>query len=122
MFFTLTGCGDLFGKKVVEQKLENGRLKADCELDMDEFKDILDRPITGAINCLEKNLKIFMDVSELGRGGKLSRKSLLNYLKRNRPDTDEKTISIINTVFPLSASSISFAILSLILLFIVPCL
>jgi hypothetical protein len=102
MFFTLTGCGDLFGKKVVEKKLENGRLKADCELDMDEFKYILDRPITGAINCLEKNLKIFMDVSELGRGGKLSRKSLLNYLKRNRPDTDEKTISIINTVFALS--------------------
>lgn len=102
MQLTLTGCGDLFGKKIADKPLGSSRLKADCELDMDEFADILDRPITRAINCLEKNLNIFMDVSELGRGGKLSRVALINYLKRNRPDTNSKTISIINSVFALS--------------------
>ena len=99
---TLTGCSDLFGKKVADKPLGSSRLKADCELEMDEFANILDRPITSAINCLEKNLNIFMDVSELGKGGKLSRTSLLNYLKRNRPDTDDKTFAIINSVFALS--------------------
>ncbi len=102
MQLTLTGCSDLFGKKVAEKALGGGRLKADCELDMDEFSDILNRPITGAINCLEKNLNIFMDVSELGRGGMLSRVALINYLKRNRPVTNPKTFSIINSVFALS--------------------
>jgi len=102
MLLTLSGCGDLFGKKVTDKPLGSGRLKANCELDMDEFADILDRKITPAINCLEKNLNIFMDVSELGRGGKLYRVSLINYLKRNRPNTPAKTISVINSIFALS--------------------
>ena len=55
MQLTLTGCGDLFGKKVKDNALESGRLKADCELNMDDLADILDREITGSINCLEKN-------------------------------------------------------------------
>lgn len=102
MQLTLTGCGDLFGKKIADKPLGNSRLKADCELVMDEFADILDRDISAAIGCLEKNLNIFMNVSELGRGGKLSRTSLLNYLKRNRPETNPKTFAIINSVFSLS--------------------
>lgn len=102
MQLTLSGCGDLFGKKVVEKPLNSSRLKADCELDMDQFSEILEAPITPAINCLEKNLNIFMDVSELGKGGKLSRVALTNYLKRNRREIPENTYSIINAIFSLS--------------------
>ena len=78
------------------------RLSAGCTLDMDELTDILDRPVTSAINCLEKNLNLFMDVSELGRGGKLSRTSLVAYLRRNKPDIKENTYAAINAVFDLS--------------------
>lgn len=102
MQLTLTGCGDLFGKKVAEKPMGGTRLKANCELDLDDLADILDRPITSTLNCLEKNLEIFMDVSELGRGGKLSRPSLINYLKRNKPDIDQHTYAAINAVFDLS--------------------
>lgn len=99
---TLTGCGDLFKKPVVTAALESGQLRADCELNMDELADILDRPITGTINCLEENLNIFMDVSEVGQGGKLSRSSLINYLKRNKPEIKENTYAIIDSIFSLS--------------------
>lgn len=92
----------MFGKKVVKNKLSSSTTNANCDLDMDRFSDILESKITGTINCLEKNLNIFMDVSELGRGKKLSRTALIKYLKRNRPDTTPKTISVINTVFALS--------------------
>lgn len=102
MQLSLTGCGDLFGKKVVKKAMDNGRFSAGCELDMDKFKLILDEPIESDINCLEKSLNLFMDISELGRGGKLSRVALTNYLKRTRPDTDPKTYAVINSVFALS--------------------
>lgn len=102
MQLSLAGCSDLFGKKVVEKAMSNGRLKANCELNMDAFKDILRYKITADINCLEKTLNLFMDVSELGKGGKLSRVALTNYLKRNRPDTDPKTYSVIDSIFALS--------------------
>lgn len=99
---TLTGCGDLFKKDVVDKPLESSRLRADCELNMDDLSDILERPITGTINCLEKNLNLFMDVSELSRGEKLARVALVKYLKRNKPDIDPKTYAIIDAVFALS--------------------
>ena len=98
---TLTGCGDLFKKDVVDKPLESSRLRADCELNMDDLQDILERPITGTINCLEKNLNLFMDVSELSRGQKLSRVALINYLKRNKPDIEPKTYAVIDAVFAL---------------------
>ena len=82
--------------------MTNSRLKADCELDMDQFADILKASITPTINCLEKNLNIFMDVSELGRGGKLSRTALTKYLRRNRREIPENTYNIINAVFSLA--------------------
>ncbi len=97
----LSGCGDLFKKNVVTAKLESSRLKADCELVIDDLADILERPITDTLNCLEKNLNIFMDVSELGRGGKLSREALINYLKKNKPEIKPNTYPAINAVFDL---------------------
>lgn len=102
MQFTLVSCGDLFGKKESEKKLENGQLKANCELNMDEFAQILDKSILPSLNCLEKNLNIFMNISELGKGGKLSRVALTNFLKRNKPDMDQKTYTVIDSIFALS--------------------
>jgi hypothetical protein len=102
MLLSLSGCGDLFKKPVVSAALESSRLKADCELDMDELADILDRPITGTLSCLQKNLEIFIEVSELGRGGKLSREGLINYLKRNKPDIKPSTYPAIHAVFDLA--------------------
>jgi hypothetical protein len=102
MTLTLTGCGDLFSKKVAEQKLESTRLKANCDLDMDELADILVKPITGTLTCLQKNLEIFIQVSELGRGGKLSRVALVNYLKQNMPNIKPSTYPAIHAVFDLA--------------------
>ena len=102
MQLTLTGCGDLFGKKVVDKPVGSSRMNAGCELDMDELQDILDRPITGTLDCLQKSLFLFIDVSELGRGGRLSRTSFLTYLKINRPEISVGTLAAINAVFDLS--------------------
>lgn len=101
--FTLSGCGDMFGKKVIKAKLESTATNANCELDMDRFSEILESDITESIKCLEKNLNIFMNISELGRGQKLSRVALINYLRFNEPSTTEKTIAVVNTVFSMAA-------------------
>jgi hypothetical protein len=102
MLLSFSGCGDLFKKDVVKKPLESDRLRADCELDMDEFSLILEQDITGSINCLEENLNIFINASELGRGGRLPRISLLNYLRRNRPEMKPNAFAIIDAVFSLS--------------------
>jgi hypothetical protein len=102
MLISLSGCGDLFKKEIIKKGLESGRLRADCELEMDEFALFLKQDITASINCLEENLNIFINVSELGRGGRLSRTSLLNYLKRNRPELKPNAFAIINSVFSMS--------------------
>ncbi len=99
---SLAGCGDLIGKKLIDSSLESSRTRANCELNMDEISDILTKKITGTIDCLEKNLEIFIDMSELGRGEVLSRTSLINYLKRNRPDIKPKTFEVIDVIFALS--------------------
>ena len=98
----MAGCGDLFKKDVVTKPLNSSQLRADCELNMDRFSLILKELITQDINCLEKNLDIFMNVSEIGRGGRLNRVSLVNYLKRNRPEMDPKTYTVIKSVFDLA--------------------
>lgn len=82
--------------------MNNTRFKANCELEIKDFSLILEENITPTINCLEKNLNIFMDVSELGKGGKLSRVALINFLKQNRDDFEPKTLAIINSVFSLA--------------------
>lgn len=102
MFLTLTGCSDLFGKKVVEKPMNSERFRANCTLDMDAISLILEENISEQLNCLGKNLDIFMDVAELGRGGKLSRVSLMNYLRRNRPEIKPSTYVVIEAVFALS--------------------
>ena len=102
MQFTLVSCGDLFGNKEADKKLENGQLKANCELNLNEFSEIFDKSILESLNCLEKNLIIFMNVSELGKGGKLSRVALTKYLKRNEPTMDQKTYTVIDAIFALS--------------------
>lgn len=99
---SISSCSDLFGKKVTGKKIESNRLKANCELDMTEFASILDRPITGALDCLEKNLNIFMDVSELSKGEKLSKEALVSYLKRNQPNIDPRTFIVLESIFALS--------------------
>jgi hypothetical protein len=102
MLLSFSGCGDLFKKDVVKKALESDRLRADCELDMDEFSLILEEEIPAAINCLEENLNIFINASELGRGGRLSRTSLINYLRRNQPELKPNAFAIIDAVFSLS--------------------
>jgi hypothetical protein len=98
----LSGCGDLFKKKVVKDSIGPGRLQADCELVIEDFSRILEDDIASSIKCLEQNLNIFMDVSELGEGNSLSRVALINYLRRNNPELKENAYSIINSVFSLS--------------------
>lgn len=103
MLTTLSSCGDLFGKKVTKKNLGASSQQANCELDMDRFSKIIKENISPTINCLKKNLDIFIKMSELSQGNKLSQKALIAYLKRNRPDTTPKTISIVNSIFALGS-------------------
>lgn len=98
---TLSSCGDLFEKKVVKAELESGRFNIKCELNFDNFSNILKQNISEDLDCLEDSLNIFISIEELGRGGKLSRVALVNYLK-NKPDTTTDTINLINSVFTVS--------------------
>ena len=99
---TLSSCGDLFEKKVVKAGLESGRFNIKCELNFDNFSNILKQNISEDLDCLEDSLNIFISIEELGRGGKLSRVALINYLKNNEPDTTTETVNLINSVFTVS--------------------
>jgi hypothetical protein len=102
MTFSLAGCGDLFKKKVSDKPMESSRFKVSCKLNMDELAKILDKDISGTLDCLGKNLNVFIKISELGKGGKLSRVALINFLRNNRSDISADTYKIIDTLFSVN--------------------
>ena len=96
------GCSDLFQKDVIDKSLETNKFKANCELNIDEFSLILEEPIGEAIDCLGKNLKLFIKSVESKKKGYLSRVALLNYIKRNRKDIKPEVLRALKSVFDIN--------------------
>lgn len=99
---TLSGCGDLFQKKVKDQKLESDKFRANCELNIDEFSLIMEEPIEDAINCLGENLRLFVRAVESKRPGYMSRTSLEAYIKRYRQDIGPEVVKALKAVFDIN--------------------
>jgi hypothetical protein len=100
--FLLGGCGDLFQKNVKDSSLDSNKFNANCELNVDEFSKILEEPIQEAIDCLGKNLKLFVKAVESKKAGYLSRVALENYIKRNRPDIEPEVLKALKSVFDIN--------------------
>lgn len=98
----LSGCGDLFQKDVKDNSLESNKFRANCELNIDEFALIMEEPIGDAIDCLGKNLRLFVKAVESKRPGYLSRKALENYIKRNRKDIKPEVLNALKSVFDIN--------------------
>jgi hypothetical protein len=96
------GCGDLFQKEVVSRPLESSRLRANCEMNVDEFALILEEPIDEAIDCLGQNLKIFIKVVESKKKGYLPREALENFIKKNRKDIKPEVLRALKAVFDIN--------------------
>ena len=98
----ISGCSDFFQKDVVDKSLESNKFKANCELNVDEFALILEEPIGEAIDCLGKNLKLFMKSVESKKPGYLSRFALISYIKKNRQDIKPEVLKTLQSVFDLN--------------------
>lgn len=101
MLLTLSGCGDLLGKKVVKRELDSSQFEVQCELNLDEFSNILNRNISSQIRCLGENLNFFIRIVKSGKPGYLSRVQLQKYLEDFRPDVKPEMITALKAVFDL---------------------
>lgn len=98
----LAGCGDLKKNDVVATELENSQLKLECELDINAFKNILEKNISGAIGCLDSTLNLFMRVVPSERPDTLSLDALNRFLTRYRTDIKPEDMKMISAVFDIS--------------------
>ncbi len=96
------GCSDVFKKDVVKRKMESTRFSANCKLEIDDFSRIIQDNISGTINCLAENIRLFMQLDETTKNGYLNRKALTVYLQNNEPDMSPKGFKIIDAVFDLN--------------------
>ena len=80
---TLVGCSDLGKNSLVNKPIESNRFNAGCDLNIDEFKMILERDVSPQISCLRKNIDLFMRVVETDKPGYLSRTAFEQYIIKN---------------------------------------
>ena len=99
---TLAGCSDLGKNSVVNKPIESNRFNAGCTLNIDEFKLILERDVSGQINCLQKNIDLFMRVVESDKPGYLSRTAFEQYIIKNMPDFKPENVRAIKSVFDVA--------------------
>ncbi len=95
-------CSDLGKNSVVNKPIESRQFNAGCELKVDEFKSIFEKRIKPQIDCLEKNIDLFMRVVESPRPGFLSRVAFEQYIVRNVPDFPTENVQAIKSVFEIS--------------------
>lgn len=95
-------CSDLGKNAVVNKPIESDRFNAGCELSVDEFKNIFEKRIQPQIDCLERNIDLFMRVVESPRPGFLSRTAFEQYIVRNVPDFPAENVQAIKSVFEIS--------------------
>ncbi|MBY0518037.1 MAG: hypothetical protein K2P81_14105 [Bacteriovoracaceae bacterium] len=98
----MVGCSDLGKNSVVNKPIQSDRFNVGCELSIENFKFIMEKDITPQINCLEKNIDLFMKVVESGRPGYLSRTAFELYVKKNVPDFKPENIRAIKSVFDIA--------------------
>ncbi len=96
------GCSDLKKASKGKATIESRRFNAGCKLVVDEFKKILEKDISGQIDCLQKNIDLFMRVVESGRPGYLSRTAFEQYVTKNVPDFDPSNVKAIKAIFDVS--------------------
>lgn len=101
MMLAMSGCGDLLGKKVVKRDLDGSQFEVNCELELDQFSQILNRNISSQIRCLGENLNFFIKIVKSGKPGYLSRVQLERYLADFRPDVKPEVIRALKAVFDL---------------------
>jgi hypothetical protein len=109
----LAACSDLRKNDVVSKPIESRQFNAGCELLVDEFKNIFEKRIKGQIDCLERNIDLFMRVVESPRPGFLSRTAFEQYIVRNVPDFPAENVRAIKSVFEKSIYSFILAKTSL---------
>jgi hypothetical protein len=98
----LVSCGDLFTTDKKEATLGN-ILGATCELNTENFSDILRANIRGDILCLENKISLFMSLVKTDKPGFVSKVTLKEFLKTGPVDVGDDDISpIIDSVFDLS--------------------
>lgn len=98
----LSGCSDLFQKKVVKRPLDSSRFRADCDLEIDKFALIMEENISDQIACLGENLHLFIRVVESGRPGYLGRRELEQYIRNNRSDVRPEVVKALKSVFDIN--------------------
>lgn len=101
MSLTLSGCGDLLGKKVVKRKLDGTQFQVQCDLDMNKFSEIMNQNIGSQIKCLGENLTLFIKIVDSGKPGYLSRTQLESYLANHRPDVKPEMVRALKAIFDL---------------------
>lgn len=98
----VSGCSDLKKSKVLKKPIESSRFNAGCKLEVSEFKSIMERDITTQIDCLQRNIDLFMRVVESDKPGFLSRNAFELYVQKNVPDFDVINVRAIKSVFEVS--------------------
>ncbi len=99
---SLSGCGDLFENKVIPRSLEADQFKANCDLDVNQFSEIMYTNIKSQFLCLGENLNLFIRVVKTDRRGYMNRGALEAYIKNNLPDTKPEVIKALKAVYDLN--------------------
>jgi hypothetical protein len=103
MLLTLTACGDLLGTKVVKKEIDTERFRADCELEIDAFKNILHQNISRQLRCLGANLNLFIKVVKNDvKPGYMNRAAFEAYLRRHETGITPEMLKALKAVYDLN--------------------
>jgi len=99
---SLSGCSDLFEKKVVKRTLESSRFAASCQLNVDGFSKILHESISSDIICLKENLHLFLRLVKSDLPDNLSLVAFEAFIRNNRKDISPEVVQAIKSVFEIN--------------------
>lgn len=103
MLLTLTACGDLLGTKVIKKEIDTTRFRADCELEIDAFKNILHQNISSQLRCLGANLNLFIKVVKNDeKPGFMNRAMFEAYLRKHETGITPEILKALKAVYDLN--------------------
>jgi hypothetical protein len=102
LLIVLVGCGDITKNKVIKRELDSSQFSVDCQLDVKEFSNILEKNIGSQIRCLGENLHLFIRMVESDQSGYMSRTALEAYIKKNRPNVKPEILDALKAVYDLN--------------------
>lgn len=94
----LVSCGDLFMKKDQNEETMIDQF-SQCELDTQALSEIFAKDIEIELLCLERNLKLFIDVVKSDQPGYLSLKELKLYIEKHVSDIEPQVVESLDVVF-----------------------